>query len=117
MTVEEMKAVDIWTVSRDDLADIRDVVIGQDAPKEERIKRFLCRSRMTADLEARLQEMETVRDDGTKAMMETMERFSGAMEPDQKIMEALIEKVPAYDLEHVEIRRKFSDEALKLLKG
>lgn len=41
MTVEEMKAVDIRTVSRDDLVDIRDVVIDQDAPKEERIKSFL----------------------------------------------------------------------------
>ena len=41
MTVEEMKAVDIRTVSRDELVDIRDVVIDQDAPKEERIKSFL----------------------------------------------------------------------------
>lgn len=41
MTVEEMKAVDIRSVSRDDLVDIRDVVIDQDAPKEERIKSFL----------------------------------------------------------------------------
>lgn len=41
MTVEEMKAVDIRTVSRDDLVDIRDVVIDQEAPKEERIKSFL----------------------------------------------------------------------------
>ena len=41
MTVEEMKAVDIRTVSRDDLVDIRDVVIDQDASKEERIKSFL----------------------------------------------------------------------------
>ena len=41
MTVEEMKAADIRTVSRDELVDIRDVVIDQDAPKEERIKSFL----------------------------------------------------------------------------
>lgn len=41
MTVEEMKAVDIRTVSRDELVDIRDVVIDQGAPKEERIKSFL----------------------------------------------------------------------------
>ena len=41
MTVEEMKAVDIRTVSRDDLVYSRDVVIDQDAPKEERIKSFL----------------------------------------------------------------------------
>lgn len=41
MTVEEMKAVDIRTVRRDELVDIRDVVIDQDASKEERIKSFL----------------------------------------------------------------------------
>lgn len=41
MTVEEMKAVDIRTVSRDDLVDIRDVVIDRDAPKEARVKSFL----------------------------------------------------------------------------
>lgn len=61
--------------------------------------------------------MEIVRDDGTKALMETVERFSGATELDQKIVDALIEKVLVYDPEHVEIRWKFSDEALKLLKG
>ena len=41
MTVEEMMNVDIRAVSRDDLVDIRDVVIDQDASKEERIKSFL----------------------------------------------------------------------------
>ena len=72
---------------------------------------------MIADLEAKLQEMEIVRDDGTKALMETVERFSGATELDQKIVDALIEKVLVYDPEHVEIRWKFSDEVLKLLQG
>ena len=71
---------------------------------------------MIADLEAKLQEMEVVRDDGTKALMETVERFSGATELDQKIVDALIEKVLVYDLEHVEIQWKFSDEVLKLPK-
>ena len=41
MTAEEMKAVDIRTVNRDELVDIRDVVIDQDAPKEEKIKSFM----------------------------------------------------------------------------
>ena len=36
MTAEEMKAVDIRTVNRDELVDIRDVVIDQDAPKKKR---------------------------------------------------------------------------------
>ena len=41
MTLEEMRDVDVRTVSRDDLVDIRDVVIDQDQPKEERIKSFI----------------------------------------------------------------------------
>ena len=41
MTLEEMMDVDVRTVSRDDLVDIRDVVIDQDQPKEERIKSFI----------------------------------------------------------------------------
>ena len=71
---------------------------------------------LIADLEAKLREMETVQDEGTKALMETAERFSGAKELDQKMVDALIEKVLVYDPEHVEIRWKFSDEVMKLLK-
>ena len=41
MTVEEMKAVDIRTVDPETLVDIRDVVIDQDLPKEERIQSFV----------------------------------------------------------------------------
>ena len=37
-------------------------------------------------------------------------------ELDQKMVDALIEKVLIYDPEHVEIRWKFSDETMKLLK-
>ena len=59
--------------------------------------------------------METARDEGTQAVLETVERFSGAKELDQKIVEALIDKVLVYDPEHVEIRWKFSDDVMKLL--
>lgn len=41
MTLEEMKNVDIRTVKREDLVDIRDVVVDPDLPKEERIKSFV----------------------------------------------------------------------------
>ena len=67
-----------------------------------------------ADLGAKFQEMEIVRDDGTKALMETVERFSGATELDQKIVDALIEKVLVYDPEHVEIQWRFSDEIMNI---
>lgn len=71
---------------------------------------------LIAGLEAKLREMETVQDEGTKALMETAERFSGAKELDQRMVDALIEKVLVYDPEHVEICWKFSDEVMKLLK-
>lgn len=41
MTVEDMKNVDVRTVSRDDLVDIRDVHIDRTLSKEERIRSFV----------------------------------------------------------------------------
>lgn len=41
MTVEEMKNIDVRTVSRDDLVDIRDVKIDRTLPKEDRIRSFI----------------------------------------------------------------------------
>lgn len=41
MTVEEMKNVDVRTVSRDELVDIRDVHVDRSLPKEERIRSFV----------------------------------------------------------------------------
>lgn len=68
-----------------------------------------------SELEANLLELEAVQDDGTKEALETMEQFTGAAELDQKMVDALIEKVLVYDPRHVEIRWKFSDEVMKLL--
>ena len=65
------------------------------------------------ELEAKLQETELVQDEETRAALETAERFCGAAELDQKIVDALIEKVMVYDPRHVEIRWKFSDEVIK----
>lgn len=41
MTVEEMKAVDIRTVDRDTLVDIRDVKIDRSLPLEKRVRSFV----------------------------------------------------------------------------
>ena len=41
MTVEEMKAVDIRTVDRETLVDIRDVKIDRSLPLEERVRSFV----------------------------------------------------------------------------
>ena len=41
MTLDEMKAVDVRTVNREDLIDIHDVNIDRTLPKIERIKDFI----------------------------------------------------------------------------
>jgi hypothetical protein len=69
-----------------------------------------------AELEERLHEAEVVQDDGTQDALERLDKFSGATELDQKIVQALVDKVVVYDPRHVEIRWKFSDEVLKLLQ-
>lgn len=51
-----------------------------------------------------------------KAALETAGQFRGASEPDRKMVEALIDRVQVYDPEHVEIRWKFSDEVMKVMK-
>lgn len=72
---------------------------------------------LLSDLEVKLQEIESVQDEGTKAVLETVERFSGASELDQKIVEVLIEKVLVYDPEHVEIKWNFSDKLMRTVMG
>ena len=41
MTVDEMKNVDIRTVDREEVVDIRDVSIDRTLPKEERVRSFI----------------------------------------------------------------------------
>ena len=69
-----------------------------------------------AELEERLHEAEVVQDDDIQDALETLDKFSGVMELDQKIVQALVDKVVVYDPRHVEIRWKFSNEVLKLLR-
>lgn len=69
-----------------------------------------------AELEAKLHEAEVVQDDDVQGALETLDKFSGAEELDQKIVQALIDKVVFFDQEHVEICWKFSDEVLKLIQ-
>lgn len=69
-----------------------------------------------AELEERLHEAEVVQDDGMQDALEMLDKFSGATELDQKIVQVLVDKVVVYDPRHVEICWKFSDEVLKLLQ-
>ncbi len=41
MALEDLKAVDVRTVNREELVDIRDVEIDPEQPKDERIKSFI----------------------------------------------------------------------------
>ena len=41
MTVNEMKSIDIRTVNREELVDIRDVIIDRTLSKEERVRSFV----------------------------------------------------------------------------
>lgn len=67
-------------------------------------------------LEEALHRAETESDNGTKDVLETMEKYSGETELTQDMVQALIEKVVVYDPEHVEIRWKFSDEVKRMLE-
>jgi hypothetical protein len=69
-----------------------------------------------AELEERLHEAEVVQDEDIQDALETLDKFSGVMELDQKIVQALVDKVVVYDPRHVEICWKFSDEVLRLLQ-
>ncbi len=68
------------------------------------------------DLEEAFHRAETESDNGTKDVLETMEKYSGETELTQDMVQALIEKVVVYDPEHVEIRGKFSDEVKRMLE-
>ena len=70
-----------------------------------------------AELETKLHEAEGVQNDDVQEALETLDKFSGTSELDQKIVDALIEKVIVYDPRHIEICWKFLDEMMKLLKG
>ena len=69
------------------------------------------------NLVTKLQEIETIQDESTKAVLETVERFSGETELEQKIVEALIKKVMVYEPEHVEIKWNFLDKLMKAVMG
>lgn len=84
--------------------------------RAELTKELECLDGLIAELETELQERETVQDERIKEALETVERFSGAKELDQKIVDALIETVLVYDPGHVEIRWKFSDEVMKMMQ-
>lgn len=69
------------------------------------------------ELETKFHEAEVVQDDDVQGALETLDKFFGATELDQKIVGVLIEKVLVYDPKDVEACWKFSDEVLRLLQG
>lgn len=65
--------------------------------------------------EALLREAETVADDEMEVVYDQMKKYSGENQLNQKMVEALIDKVVVTDPEHVEIMWKFSDEVYKFI--
>lgn len=63
-----------------------------------------------AELEQKLKDAETMKDDNLSQALSVMKKYSGADELTQAMVQELIEKVVVMDLEHVEIVWKFKDE-------
>lgn len=68
-----------------------------------------------AELEQKLKEAETVKDDNLSQALGVMKKYSGADELTQAMVQELIEKVIVTDPEHVEIVWKFKDEVRKFI--
>lgn len=63
-----------------------------------------------AELEQKLKDAETMKDDSLSQALSVMKKYSGANEMTQAMVQELIEKVVVTDPEHVEIVWKFKDE-------
>ena len=70
-----------------------------------------------SEMEQKLKASETAGDDGTAEVLGKIKKFSGAEQLDQKIVQALVDKVLVTDPEHVEIKWCFGDEVYKFIMG
>ena len=68
-----------------------------------------------AELEQKLKDAETMKDDNLSQALSVMKKYSGADELTQAMVQELIEKVVVMDPEHVEIVWKFKDEVRKFI--
>ena len=68
-----------------------------------------------AEMEQNLKAAETASDDGTAEVLGKMKKFSDAEQLDQKIVQALVDKVLVTDPEHVEIKWAFGDEVYNFI--
>lgn len=64
-----------------------------------------------------LRDAETAADDGMATVYKKMKTYSGEQQLNQKMVQALIDKVLVTNPEHVEIVWKFSDEIYKFIMG
>lgn len=69
-----------------------------------------------AELEQKLKAAETVKDDSLSQALGIMEKYSGADELTQAMVQELIEKVVVTDPEYVEIVWKFKDEVRNFIE-
>ena len=68
------------------------------------------------EISARLHESEAAADDGVLEALDMLKRYSGTDELNREIVETFIDKILIYDPGHIEIRWKFSDEAIKFIE-
>ena len=68
-----------------------------------------------AEMEQNIKATETASDDGTAEAIRKMKKFSDAEQLDQKMVQALVDKVLVTDPEHVEIKWAFGDEIYKFI--
>lgn len=67
------------------------------------------------ETEDMLRDAETAADDEMEAVYKKIKAYSGEQQLNQKMVQALIDKVLVTDSEHVEIVWKFSDEIYKFI--
>ena len=70
-----------------------------------------------SEMEQKLNAAEMTGDDGTAEALGKIKKFSGAEQLDQKMVQALVDKVLVADPEHVEIKWSFGDEVYKFIMG
>ena len=69
-----------------------------------------------AELEQKLKDAETMKDDNLSQALSVIKKYSGADELTQAMVQELIAKVDGTDPEHVEIVWKFKDEVRNKIK-
>ena len=80
------------------------------------VDQFMAGQLDIAELEQKLKDAETMKDDNLSQALSVIKKYSGADELTQAMVQELIAKVVVTDPEHVEIVWKFKDEVRNKIK-